>query len=94
VSPVSAAAGLGPPRPPIPGFIAQQGQRWGIVLADDDGRSIRFGLDGVRATDRERLIGIVSHYMDETMAEEIGPVDEVLTLNPWFPASRSVGAES
>ena len=62
---------------------------WAIVLDDADGRSIRFGLDGVRAADRERLLRIVSHYVNETMAEKVGPVDEVFALNPWFPAPRA-----
>jgi hypothetical protein len=59
---------------------------WAIVLDDTDGRSIRFGLDGVRAAGRERLLRIVSHHVDETTAEKVGPVDEVFALNPWFPA--------
>lgn len=66
-----------------------RGRGWMIVLDDADGRSIRFGLDGVRAVHRERLLRVVSHYVDETMAEKVGPVDEVFALNPWFPAPRT-----
>jgi hypothetical protein len=32
--------------------------------------------------------------LNETMAEKIGPVDEVFALNPWFPAPPSDRAES